>query len=140
MLVAAIAVLIGLLVGFALTRDTTTEVPNVTGNRSNGRNRALEQDGFSVGDIKRVEREAPANEVLEQDPIPGQPIKPRRLRFLDLFCSKPKVILTVSTGPGSAKVPSTAGLTRPRPTEKLEDAGFKSSATGSTRTKSPKGW
>src|SRR6476646_7797263 len=29
----ALAVLIGLLVGFALTRDTTTDVPNVTGNQ-----------------------------------------------------------------------------------------------------------
>ncbi len=29
--------------------------------------------------------------------------------FLSFFCSKPKVTLTVSAGPGSAKVPATAG-------------------------------
>ncbi len=126
MLVAA-AVLIGLLVGFALTRDTTTEVPNVTGNQLNVAIALLQQDGFSVGDVKRVEREAPANEVLEQDPAAAPPADQASedCSFLTFFCSKPKVTLTVSSGPGSAKVPSTAGLTSTAAEEKLEEAGFK---------------
>jgi eukaryotic-like serine/threonine-protein kinase len=123
----AIAVLIGLLVGFALTRDTTTEVPNVTGNQLNVAIALLQQDGFSVGDVKRVEREAPANEVLEQDPAAAPPADQASedCSFLTFFCSKPKVTLTVSSGPGSAKVPSTAGLTSLAAEEKLEEAGFK---------------
>jgi beta-lactam-binding protein with PASTA domain len=122
----AAAILIGLLVGFALTRDTTTEVPNVTGNELNVAIALLEQNGFSVGDVKRVEREAPANQVLEQDPAASPPGDQASLdcSFLTLFCSKPKVTLTVSAGPGSAKVPSTAGLPLTEAEERLESAGF----------------
>lgn len=126
-LLVALAVLLGLLVGFALTRDTTTEVPNVTGNQLNVAIALLQQDGFSVGDVKRVEREAPANEVLEQDPAAAPPADQASedCSFLTFFCSKPKVTLTVSSGPGSAKVPSTAGLTSTAAEEKLKEAGFK---------------
>jgi serine/threonine-protein kinase len=118
----AVAVLIGILAGLALTRDTSTEVPNVTGNPLNVAIQLLQQDGFSVSDVKRVERDAPANEVLEQDPPAG----PTSLdcAFINFFCSKPDVKLTVSKGPGTSKVPSVAGLTREEATEKLEAAGF----------------
>ncbi len=125
-----IAVLIGLLVGFALTRDTTTEVPSVTGNQLNVAIALLQQDGFSVGDVKRVEREAPANEVLEQDPAAAPPADQASedCSFLTFFCSKPKVTLTVSSGPGSAKVPSTAGLTSTAAEEKLEGSRLQNQA------------
>ena len=125
MLVAA-AVLIGLLAGFALTRDTTTEVPNVTGNDLNVAIALLQQNGFSVGDVKRVQREAPAGEVLEQDPAASPPGDKAGLdcTFLTFFCSKPKVMLTVSAGPGSAKVPSTAAQPLATAEEELEEAGF----------------
>jgi serine/threonine-protein kinase len=121
------AVLIGLLVGFALTRDTSTNVPDVTGNELNVAISLLQQNGFSVGDVKRVEREAPANTVLEQDPAASPPGDKASLdcAFLNFFCSKPKVMLTVSAGPGSAKVPSTARLTVAKAEEALEEAGFK---------------
>jgi beta-lactam-binding protein with PASTA domain/predicted Ser/Thr protein kinase len=125
-MLVAVAVLIGLLAGFALTRDTTTEVPNVTGNELNVAIALLQQNGFSVGDVKRVEREAPANTVLEQDPAASPPADQASLdcTFLTFFCSKPKVMLTVSAGPGSAKVPSTAGLPVAEAEEELEEAGF----------------
>jgi eukaryotic-like serine/threonine-protein kinase len=121
------AVLIGLLAGFALTRDTTTEVPNVTGNQLSVAIALLQQNGFSVEDVKRVQREAPANEVLEQDPAASPPADEASLdcAFLSFFCTKPKVTLTVSSGPGSAKVPSTAGLRTEEAEERLEAAGFK---------------
>jgi serine/threonine-protein kinase len=126
MLIAA-AVLIGLLVGFALTRDTSTKVPDVTGNQLNVAIALLQQNGFSVGDINRVEREVPANTVLEQDPAASPPANQAALdcAFLNFFCSKPNVMLTVSAGPGSAKVPSTAGLETEEAEEKVETAGFK---------------
>ncbi len=122
----AIAILVGLLAGFALTRDTTTDVPDVTGNQLNVAIALLQQDGFSVGDVKRVEREAPSGEVLEQDPAASPPADEASLdcSFLTFFCSKPKVMLTVSAGPGSAKVPSTAGLSQADAEKAVEEAGF----------------
>jgi serine/threonine-protein kinase len=125
-LLVAAAVLIGLLIGFALTRDTTTEVPEVTGNPLPVAIDLLQQNGFSVGDVNRVEREAPVNTVLEQDPAASPPADQASLDcvFLTFFCSKPKVMLTVSAGPGSAEVPSSARLTVAEAEEELEEAGF----------------
>jgi eukaryotic-like serine/threonine-protein kinase len=118
------AVLIGILVGLALTRDTSTKVPGVTGNQLGVAITLLEQDGFTVGEVIRVERDAPANEVLEQDPAASPPEASLDCAFITFFCSKPEVTLTVSGGPGSAKVPSTAGLTEAAATQRLEAAGF----------------
>jgi eukaryotic-like serine/threonine-protein kinase len=122
----AVAAVIGILLGLALTRDTTTDVPNVTGNELNVAISLLQQEGFSVGEVKRVEREAAPNEVLEQDPTASPPGARASLEcsFLTFFCSKPKVTLTVSAGPGSGTVPGTAGLTLEEATEKLEAAHF----------------
>jgi serine/threonine-protein kinase len=120
------AILIGILVGLALTRDTTTKVPGVTGNQLGVAITLLEQDGFSVGEVIRVERDAPANEVLEQDPAASPPADQASedCAFVTFFCSKPEVTLTVSAGPGQAKVPSTAGETEEEATRKLEAADF----------------
>jgi beta-lactam-binding protein with PASTA domain/predicted Ser/Thr protein kinase len=125
-LLVGIAVLIGALVGFALTRDTTTSVPNVTGNQLGVAISLLQQDGFPVREVKRVERDTPQNTVLEQDPAASPPADKASLScaFLSFSCSKPAVTLTVSAGPGSAKVPSTAGLTRAEAEAKLKRAGF----------------
>ncbi|HJX33012.1 MAG TPA: PASTA domain-containing protein, partial [Solirubrobacterales bacterium] len=64
--------------------------------------------------------------VLEQDPAASPPADRASLdcALLTLFCSKPKVTLTVSAGPGSAKVPATAGLTQAEATAKLKQVGF----------------
>lgn len=123
----AVAAIIGIVIGLALTRKTTTTVPNVKNNPLNVAIALLQQEGFSVGEIRRVEREAPANTVLEQDPLASPPADEASLdcSLLTFFCSKPEVTLTVSNGPGSGKVPSTAGLTREEATERLEEAGFK---------------
>jgi eukaryotic-like serine/threonine-protein kinase len=130
LLVAAIA--IGILVGLALTRDTTTKVPAVTGNPLNVAITLLEQDGFSVGEVIRVERDAPANEVLEQDPAASPPADQASLdcAFITFFCSKPEVTLTVSAGPGQAKVPATAGLTQDEAAKQLEKVGFETDVEG----------
>jgi eukaryotic-like serine/threonine-protein kinase len=120
------AIVIGILLGLALTRDTSTRVPNVTGNQLGVAITLLEQDGFSVGEVIRVEREAPANEVLEQDPAASPPADQASedCAFVTFFCSKPEVTLTVSSGPGSAKVPSVAGQDEEAAKRKLEAAGF----------------
>jgi beta-lactam-binding protein with PASTA domain/predicted Ser/Thr protein kinase len=121
------AVLLGILIALALTRDTTTRVPNVTGNQLGVAITLLEQDGFAVGEVIRVEREAPANEVLEQDPAASPPADQASLdcAFIAFFCKKPEVTLTVSAGPGSGEVPSTAGQSEEEATRQLEHAGFR---------------
>ena len=123
---AVAAVIVGILLGLALTRDTTTEVPNVKGNELNVAIALLQQDGFSVGEVKRVERDTPSNEVLEQEPLASPPADEAELdcSFLTFFCSKPAVTLTVSSGPGTSKVPATAGLAAEEAAEKLEAVGF----------------
>jgi serine/threonine-protein kinase len=122
-LLAAVAVLIGVLLGFVLTRDTTTDVPAVTGNQLGVAIALLEQNGFKVGDVDRVQREVAANTVLEQDPPSGN--ASLDCAFLSFFCSKPKVALTVSSGPGTAKVPGgLSGLSQEEAAERVEEAGF----------------
>jgi eukaryotic-like serine/threonine-protein kinase len=116
------AILIGLLVGWALSRDTTTDVPNVTNKQVEFAIAQLERKGFDVGEEKYVNRAVPRNTVLEQDPLPGS--AEEDCSFLTFFCSKPAVDLTVSAGPGSGEVPSTAGLSQEEATDKLEEAGF----------------
>ncbi len=117
-----VAILLVALIGYMATRDKTAEVPNVRGNQLNVAIALLERKGFTVGEVNRVEREAPANEVLEQNPPDGE--VDLECSFLSLFCSKPEVALTVSAGPGTEKVPTTAGLSQEEAVSALEDAGF----------------
>jgi eukaryotic-like serine/threonine-protein kinase len=121
LLVAAIVV--GLLIGLLLTRDTTTDVPNVTGKQLEFAISQLERKGFEVGGEKFVQRQSPKGTVLEQDPLPGS--AEEDCSFLTLFCSKPRVQLTVSAGPGSGEIPHMGGLTQAAAERKLEKASFK---------------
>jgi len=119
---AALALLLIALLAFGLTRDTTTGVPDVTGNQLDTAITLLKEDGFGVGEVERVEREVPANTVLETSPPSGDAALD--CAFWRFFCSKPDVSLTVSAGPGTAKVPSTSGLSREDAEAKLKEAGF----------------
>ena len=121
-ILAAIAVLLGILIALALTRETTAEVPKVTGRSLERAETRLEGEGFKIGEPREVESEAEPETVLEQDPIPGE--VDEDCSFVTFFCSKPEVILTVSTGPGSDAVPSTAGQPLAKATAALEKAGF----------------
>jgi beta-lactam-binding protein with PASTA domain len=118
----ALAVLLGILAGLALTRDTSTEVPGVTDNQLNVAISLLEQNGFKVGEVRKVRRDVAAGTVLEQDPRAGE--ADLDCALLSFFCSKPKVGLTVSAGPGSAKIPGTAGETQAEAVAAVEEAGF----------------
>ncbi len=116
--------LIAILLAIALTRDTTAEIPNVIDSPKYLAETRLEARGFGVGEVKMVKRaESPAGTVLEQDPPPGS--ADEDCSFLTVFCSKPDVNLTVSSGPGQAKVPSTTNQPVAKATETLEKSGFK---------------
>jgi serine/threonine-protein kinase len=121
-ILAGVAVLLGILIALALTRDTTAEIPKVTGRTLERAETRLEGEGFKIGEVREVESENEPETVTEQDPIPGQVDEDCSL--FTFFCSKPEVILTVSTGPGSATVPSTAGQPLAKASAALEEAGF----------------
>jgi serine/threonine protein kinase len=122
LIAALVAVVIGALIGLLLTRDNTTDVPDVTGESRSAATTRLELNGFTVSPPNYVQREAPPNTVLEQDPSAGK--ADEDCSFLGFFCSKPAVTLTVSSGPGSSQVPGVSGLTQEEATEALEEAGF----------------
>jgi serine/threonine-protein kinase len=122
LIAALVAILIGALIGLLLTSDSTTNVPNVTGESRSAATTRLELNGFTVEIGAEVQRQAAPNTVLEQDPPPGAADEDCAL--FGLFCSKPTVKLTISKGPGSSSVPGVSGLTQEEATETLEDAGF----------------
>jgi serine/threonine-protein kinase len=126
LLLVLAAVLLGLLAGLSLTRDTTTPVPRVTGEQLNVAIQLLQQEGFSIGGVDRVRRQAPADMVFEQRPVASPPGRQAELNcaFLTFFCSKPKVTLTVSAGPGRVDVPSTAGFPQATAIKKLRSHGL----------------
>jgi len=117
----AVAAIVGILIGLALTRDTSADVPNVTGKQIEFAILQLERNGFKVAE-KEVQKPAPRGTVLDQDPASGSVEEDCSL--LTFFCSKPTVTLFVSGGPGSSAVPGVANLPLEEAREKLEDAGF----------------
>jgi eukaryotic-like serine/threonine-protein kinase len=116
------AVIVGVLVALLLTKDTTTEVPDVTGKQLEFAILQLERNGFKVGKEEKVHRQVAPGTVLEQEPTPGKADEDCSL--LTLFCSKPKVNLTISIGPGQGVVPGVSGETAEAAKETLEEAGF----------------
>jgi serine/threonine protein kinase len=117
----AAAAILGVLIGLALTRGTSADVPNVTGKQIEFAILQLERNGFKVVE-KEVQKPAPRGTVLDQDPPSGS--VEENCSFITFFCSKPSVTLFVSRGPGSSTVPGTASLSLEAAREKLEDAGF----------------
>jgi eukaryotic-like serine/threonine-protein kinase len=124
LIAALVAVLLGALIGLLLTRDSSTDVPNVTGESRSAATTRLELNGFGV-EVEEVQRQAARNTVLEQDPLPGS--AEEDCSFLGFFCSKPTITLTVSKGPGSSTVPGVSGLSEEDAIERLEEAGFEAS-------------
>ena len=121
LIAAAVAIVVGILIGLLLTRDSTTNVPNVTGETRSAATTRLELNGFPV-EVEEVKVAAPKGTVMEQDPLPGE--ADEDCSFLGFFCSKPTVNLTVSGGPGNGTVPGVSGLTQEEATKRLEAAGF----------------
>ncbi len=114
------AVLIALIL-WGMLRDNTVEVPRVVGSDLDSAITTLGTDGFTVGDVERVQRDVPTNQVISQDPV-GK--ADRDCRVFGWFCSDPDVNLTVSGGPGQVEVPDVAGQTRVEAEQTLGDAGL----------------
>lgn len=124
-ILVALAVLIGLLIAWGATRDNTVEVPNVVGSNIDAAVSELNEEGFTVEDVRRQHNPSvPNNQVFQQDPS-GETDKD--CTILTFFCSNPKVTLRVSGGPGQAEVPDVTGMSQAAAEQELTQAGFTTS-------------
>jgi eukaryotic-like serine/threonine-protein kinase len=108
--------LIGALLYVVLSGTLTTEkkdVPRVTGKQLVAARAALERAGFEV-QTERVRSAQPFDQVVDQDPNPGEQAE-----------EGSTVTLEVSRGPGEVLVPAVAGLRQGQAIKELEDAGLK---------------
>ena len=104
--------LAGFLIFLAVTGLTATpqrEVPRVTGTQLIEARERLERAGFEVEET-RVQSEAALDRVLDQDPDPGVEAD-----------EGSTVVLEVSGGPGTVRVPSLAGLRPKQVVNRLEN-------------------
>jgi eukaryotic-like serine/threonine-protein kinase len=108
--------LIGALLYVILSGALTTEkkdVPRATGKQLVEARAVLERAGFKV-DTERVRSEQPFDQVVDQDPNPGEQAE-----------DGSTVTLEVSRGPGDVLVPAVANLPQRQAIKELEDAGLK---------------
>ena len=108
--------LIGALLYVVLSGALTTEkkdVPRVTGKQLVEARADLERAGFEV-QTERVRSAQPFDQVVDQDPNPGEQAD-----------EGSTVTLEVSRGPGDVLVPAVAGLRQGQAIKELEDAGLK---------------
>ena len=96
-----------------LTKADTREVPRVTGKQLVEAREILERAGFEVEET-RVQSQLPLDEVVDQDPDPGTEAD-----------EGSTVVLEVSGGPGTVRVPSVQGLPVRQAIDRLEERGLR---------------
>jgi serine/threonine-protein kinase len=89
------------------------EVPRVTGQQLLRARAALERAGFEVTEA-RVRSQRPFDQVIDQDPDPGEEAEVGST-----------ITLEVSDGPGDVLVPSIAKLPQAQAIDEIEDAGLR---------------
>jgi eukaryotic-like serine/threonine-protein kinase len=116
----AIGLLTLALVGFltylavsALTATETREVPRVIGRQLVQARERLERAGFQIEET-RVRSQADFDQVLDQDPNPGEEAE-----------EGSTVVLEVSGGPGTVLVPTVRNLPQAQAIDELEERGLR---------------
>ena len=109
---ALVGVLVWLLASGALTTEKK-DVPRVTGLQLVNARAKLERAGFDVRET-RLQSRQPIDQVLDQDPNPGEEAEVGSV-----------VTLEVSEGPPTVLVPPVANLREAQAIGELEDAGLK---------------
>ncbi len=108
--------LIGALLYLVLSGALTTEkkeVPRVTGKQLVAARALMERAGFEV-QTERVRSSQPFDQVVDQDPNPGEQAE-----------EGSTVVLEVSGGPGDVLVPPVANLRQGQAIKELEDSGLR---------------
>jgi serine/threonine-protein kinase len=108
---ALLAVLVYLVLSGTLTTEKR-DVPRVTGKQLVEARAIMERAGFEV-ETERVQSSQPFDQVVDQDPNPGEEAE-----------EGATVTLEVSGGPGDVLVPPVANLRQGQAIEELEDAGL----------------
>ena len=103
----------------------TVPVPEVVGLTFAEAESRLAQDGFTVVRQDAADDDAPVNQVIAQNPGPGQEAP-----------EGSAVTLTVSTGPAAREVPDVAGLTVAEASNRLGAAGFDVGSTAEEASES----
>jgi serine/threonine-protein kinase len=117
-----VALLVGLVVagaivaGLLLTGKDKVSVPNMVGNPQAEAEIVLKRAGFSTDITSKESADKPKGTVIGQDPAGGSRVPKGSL-----------VNLTVSAGPGTARVPDLAGQPRSAAKKALADLGFTTS-------------
>jgi beta-lactam-binding protein with PASTA domain/predicted Ser/Thr protein kinase len=114
LLVAGVAAAAFFLLGPGKSGPPQVTVPNVVGADEASARARLTREGFQTQSVAKTSAERPKGEVMGTDPAPG--VKADK---------GSTVTLTVSDGPGTASVPSVAGLTRSQARARLRRLGFK---------------
>jgi serine/threonine-protein kinase len=112
-LALALAALLIFLAVSGLLAAETREVPRVVGKQLVEARAILERAGFEAAET-RVQSELPFDQVLDQDPDAGQEAE-----------EGSTVVIEVSGGPGTVRVPSISGLPVRQAVDELEDRGLK---------------
>jgi serine/threonine-protein kinase len=99
---------------YAFTRPEKVDVPRVEGKTLLEARATLEKQGFDEIEVERVRSLAERDLVLDQDPDPGEQAD-----------EGSPIVLEVSDGPGTARVPSVANLPQERAVKELNKVGFK---------------
>jgi serine/threonine-protein kinase len=111
--VAALAVILGLLAAWLLLKPAQVTVPYVIGRTVDDAQAKIRTAGLESEIVRRRDN-APAGEVVAQDPARGEQVD-----------EGSTVLITVSTGPGTVEVPKVEGLPQSRAERELEELGLK---------------
>jgi eukaryotic-like serine/threonine-protein kinase len=120
-LMAGLALLVVALVGlmaWAFTRPEQIDVPKVTGLSVGEARDRLDKAGFENVEVERERSLAELDQVLRQDPDPGEQA-----------ARSDAIALVVSSGPGEIQVPSVRGFTRAQAVRELRRSDLRVTVT-----------
>jgi serine/threonine-protein kinase len=106
------------LMAFVFTRPEQIDVPKVTGMQLSEARDRLDKAGFENVEVERERSLAELDQVLRQDPDPGEQA-----------ARGDAIVLVVSSGPGEIEVPSVSGLTQAQAVRELRQADLRVTPT-----------
>jgi serine/threonine-protein kinase len=106
------------LMAWVFTRPEQIDVPKVTGMQVSDARERLDKAGFEEVEVERERSLAPLDEVLRQDPDPGEQA-----------ARDDTIVLVVSDGPGEVRVPSVRGLTRAQAVRELRRSDLRAAVS-----------